>query len=127
MVQGWATRPVTLTGWPWRRPEGMPATLTARISAAPSVMAISCTRYSGSPFSSALGRLVSKSTTGSASTAHRNAIADGDQQPVLSAAVALADALGISMDQLAGKVTYDLDLSGDWWCAWQTWKDGAPA
>jgi len=24
------------------------------------------------------------------------------------------------------KVTYDLDLSGDWWCAWQTWKDGAP-
>ena len=38
----------------------------------------------------------------------------------------LADALGISMDQLAGKVNYDLDLSGDWWCAWQTWKDGAP-
>jgi hypothetical protein len=30
------------------------------------------------------------------------------------------------MDQLAGKVNYDLDLSGDWWCAWQTWKDGAP-
>jgi len=48
------------------------------------------------------------------------------EQPVLSAAVALADALGVSMDQLAGKVTYDLDLSGDWWCAWQTWKDGAP-
>jgi DNA-binding XRE family transcriptional regulator len=50
----------------------------------------------------------------------------GDQQPVLSAAVALADALGISMDQLAGKVSYGLDLSGDWWGAWQTWKDGAP-
>jgi transcriptional regulator with XRE-family HTH domain len=50
----------------------------------------------------------------------------GQQQPVLSAAVAVADALGISLAQLAGQVTYDLDLSGAWWCAWQTWKDGAP-
>jgi GntR family transcriptional regulator len=32
-------------------PEGRPATLTARISAAPSVGAMSWTRYSGSPFS----------------------------------------------------------------------------
>src|SRR6266487_7085577 len=50
----------------------------------------------------------------------------GEQQPVLSAAVALADALGISIAQLAGKVSHDLDLSGDWWAAWQTWMDGAP-
>jgi transcriptional regulator with XRE-family HTH domain len=50
----------------------------------------------------------------------------GEQQPVLSHAVALADALGISIAQLAGKVSHELDLSGDWWCAWQTWKDGAP-
>jgi transcriptional regulator with XRE-family HTH domain len=50
----------------------------------------------------------------------------GEQQPVLSAAVALAEALGISIAQLAGQVTYDLDLSGTWWCAWQTWKDGEP-
>jgi transcriptional regulator with XRE-family HTH domain len=50
----------------------------------------------------------------------------GEQQPVLSAAVALADALQISIAQLAGQVTYDLDLSGTWWCAWQTWKDGVP-
>jgi transcriptional regulator with XRE-family HTH domain len=49
-----------------------------------------------------------------------------EQQPVLSAAVALADALQISLAQLAGQITYDLDLSGTWWCAWQTWKDGAP-
>ena len=48
----------------------------------------------------------------------------GEQQPVLSAAVALADALGISLAQLAGQVSHDLDLSGNWWCAWQTWKDG---
>jgi transcriptional regulator with XRE-family HTH domain len=50
----------------------------------------------------------------------------GEQQPVLSAAIALADALQISLAQLAGQVTYDLDLSGTWWCAWQTWKDGIP-
>jgi transcriptional regulator with XRE-family HTH domain len=50
----------------------------------------------------------------------------GEQQPVLSAAIALADALRISLAQLAGQITYDLDLSGTWWCAWQTWKDGVP-
>src|SRR6476646_4502434 len=50
----------------------------------------------------------------------------GEQQPVLSAAVTLADALGISLTQLAGRVSYDLDLSGSWWAAWQTWKDGQP-
>jgi transcriptional regulator with XRE-family HTH domain len=50
----------------------------------------------------------------------------GEQQPVLSAAVALTDALHISLAQLAGQVTYDLDLSGAWWCAWQTWKDDVP-
>lgn len=49
----------------------------------------------------------------------------GEQQPVLSAAVTLADALGISLTQLAGQVSYELDLSGDWWAGWQTWKDGA--
>jgi transcriptional regulator with XRE-family HTH domain len=46
-----------------------------------------------------------------------------EQQPALSVAVALADALGISIAQLAGQVSYELDLSGEWWCAWQTWKD----
>ena len=50
----------------------------------------------------------------------------GEQQPVLSAAVTLADALGISLTQLAGQVSYELDLSGSWWAAWQTWKDGQP-
>jgi len=50
----------------------------------------------------------------------------GEQQPVLSAAVTLADALGISLTQLAGQVSYELDLSGDWWAGWQTWKDGTP-
>jgi transcriptional regulator with XRE-family HTH domain len=50
----------------------------------------------------------------------------GEQQPVLSAAVGLAEALRISLTQLAGQMTYDLDLSGIWWCAWQTWKDSVP-
>jgi transcriptional regulator with XRE-family HTH domain len=48
----------------------------------------------------------------------------GEQQPLLSVAVAIADALNISIAQLAGKINHDLDLAGDWWCAWQTWKDG---
>lgn len=48
----------------------------------------------------------------------------GEQQPALSVAVALADALGISLAQLAGQVSYELDLGGEWWCGWQTWKDG---
>src|SRR5918994_7417342 len=76
IVQGWATKPWTLTGWPWRMPEGIPGTLTARISAAPSPRAISWTTYSGSPFSSARGCLVSNARTGCGSRAHRNAMAD---------------------------------------------------
>jgi transcriptional regulator with XRE-family HTH domain len=50
----------------------------------------------------------------------------GEQQPLLTVAVAIADALNISIAQLAGKINHELDLSGDWWAAWQTWKDGAP-
>lgn len=50
----------------------------------------------------------------------------GEQQPLFSVAVAIADALGISIAQLAGKIDHDLDLSGEWWAAWQTWKDQAP-
>lgn len=47
----------------------------------------------------------------------------GEQQPLFSVAADLANALGISLAQLAGQINYDLDLSGDWWCAWQTSKD----
>src|SRR3954452_15636951 len=48
----------------------------------------------------------------------------GEQQPVLSVAVALADALDISLTQLAGQVSDELDLSGTWWAAWETTKNG---
>ena len=50
----------------------------------------------------------------------------GEQQPVFSVAVALAEALNISLAQLAGQISYDIDLSGDWWCSWQTSMDGVP-
>ena len=48
----------------------------------------------------------------------------GEQQPVLSAAVDLADALGISVGQLAGRMPRGVDLTGDWWSGWQTYRDG---
>ena len=47
----------------------------------------------------------------------------GEQQPVLSVAVSLADALDISLNQLAGVIDDELNLSGQWWCAWETVKD----
>ena len=49
----------------------------------------------------------------------------GEQQPVLSVAAALADALDISLNQLAGRTSTEQDLSGTWWASWQTYKDGA--
>ena len=48
----------------------------------------------------------------------------GEQQPVLSAAVSLADALDISLGELAGVPAYGVKLTGQWWSAWQSFKDG---
>lgn len=50
----------------------------------------------------------------------------GEQQPSLAVAATLADALDISLDQLAGRDTGDLALTGEWWASWQTSKDGKP-
>jgi len=47
----------------------------------------------------------------------------GEQQPVLSVAVAIANALGISVGELAGLPSHRINLSGDWWASWQTFKD----
>ena len=44
----------------------------------------------------------------------------GEQQPVLSVAATLADALELSLNQLAGRDHDGLDLAGDWWASWQT-------
>ncbi|MFD0594141.1 helix-turn-helix transcriptional regulator [Catellatospora coxensis] len=47
----------------------------------------------------------------------------GEQQPVLSVAVALAEALKISVGELAGIPSHRINLTGDWWASWQTFKD----
>ncbi len=48
----------------------------------------------------------------------------GEQQPVLSVAVAIAEALKISVGELAGAPTHRVNLTGNWWASWQTSKDG---
>ena len=48
----------------------------------------------------------------------------GEQQPVLSVAVRMAEALAISLEELAGQLDDDIDLAGEWWAGWQTQKDG---
>ena len=47
----------------------------------------------------------------------------GEQQPLLSVAVAIANALKISVGELAGIPSHKVNLSGDWWASWQTSKD----
>ena len=48
----------------------------------------------------------------------------GETQPTLSVAKTIARALGITIDELAGDETRRVDLTGDWWACWQSWKDG---
>jgi transcriptional regulator with XRE-family HTH domain len=48
----------------------------------------------------------------------------GEQQPVLSVAVAIADALKISVGTLAGGPGHEINLTGDWFCGWQSYKEG---
>ena len=48
----------------------------------------------------------------------------GEQQPLLSVAVAIADALKISVTELAGKPSHQVSLSGQWWASWQTSRSG---
>ena len=50
----------------------------------------------------------------------------GEQQPVLSVAAAIANALDVSLSELAGQDNPDADLRGLWWAGWQTVRDGEP-
>lgn len=45
----------------------------------------------------------------------------GDQQPLLSVGVAIAQALKIPVTELAGlSLLHKINLSGEWWMSWQT-------
>jgi transcriptional regulator with XRE-family HTH domain len=48
----------------------------------------------------------------------------GQAHPVLPVAVAIADTLGVSLTELAGLPAQRVDVSGKWWSAWQTTKNG---
>lgn len=48
----------------------------------------------------------------------------GNAQPTLPIAKALARALDLSLDQLAGLDDRNLAIAGDWHAVWQTFKDG---
>jgi transcriptional regulator with XRE-family HTH domain len=48
----------------------------------------------------------------------------GETQPTLPIARAIARALGISIDELAGEQTHRVNLTGHWWASWQTSRSG---
>jgi transcriptional regulator with XRE-family HTH domain len=49
----------------------------------------------------------------------------GETQPTLPVAKAIAQALAISVDELAGEQSHRVDLTGRWWASWQTSRSGA--
>jgi transcriptional regulator with XRE-family HTH domain len=48
----------------------------------------------------------------------------GEAQPTLPIAKAIAHALGVSIDELAGEETHRVNLTGHWWASWQTSRSG---
>lgn len=48
----------------------------------------------------------------------------GETQPSLSVARSIARSLGITIDELAGEQAHRIDVTGEWWASWQTYKDG---
>ena len=47
----------------------------------------------------------------------------GETQPTIGVALALSRALDVSVEELAGQCSPRVDLSGEWWACWQSWKD----
>jgi transcriptional regulator with XRE-family HTH domain len=47
-----------------------------------------------------------------------------ETQPTLPIAKAIAQALAISIDELAGDQSHRVDLTGRWWASWQTSRSG---
>lgn len=45
-------------------------------------------------------------------------------QPTLPVAKAIARALEITIDELAGDESHRIELNGEWWAAWQSWHKG---
>ena len=48
----------------------------------------------------------------------------GEQQPAFMVGVGIANALGIPIADLAGVPEHSVNLSGDWFAGWQSYKDG---
>jgi len=48
----------------------------------------------------------------------------GEAQPTLQVASAIAKALGLTLDELAGLDVHRIDVTGDWWACWQSWHKG---
>jgi transcriptional regulator with XRE-family HTH domain len=48
----------------------------------------------------------------------------GEREPGLATARQIAETLGITLAELAGEPSQRIDMTGDWWACWQSWKEG---
>lgn len=51
----------------------------------------------------------------------------GDNEPSFGVAIQLAEALNISLAELAGQIRHGLDLHGKWFACWQSFREGVEA
>jgi hypothetical protein len=48
----------------------------------------------------------------------------GEREPGLSLSAKIAEALGITLAELAGEPSQRVNLTGEWWACWQSWQNG---